>query len=66
MKEQPATKAQLIALRDALLRWRDKDAAAAVDNVIDILSNSTLRNSTKHEEDLGTRCIISGGEILEI
>jgi hypothetical protein len=32
------TKAQLIALRDLLLSHGDKSAAAAVDNVIDILS----------------------------
>ena len=32
------TKAQLIALRDLLLSHGDKNAAAAVDNVIDILS----------------------------
>ena len=37
-QEQPATKAQLIALRDLLLSHNDKNAAAAVDNVIDILT----------------------------
>ena len=35
---QPANKAQLIALRDLLLLHNDKNAADAVDNVIDILS----------------------------
>lgn len=34
----PATLPQLLALRDALLKWNDKDAAAAADNLIDILS----------------------------
>jgi hypothetical protein len=34
---KPATKAQLVALRDLLLEYGDKNAAAAVDNVIDIL-----------------------------
>lgn len=34
---KPATKPQLVALRDLLLEYGDKNAAAAVDNVIDIL-----------------------------
>ena len=37
---KPATKEQLIALRDLLLSHNDKHAAAAVDNVIDILSRA--------------------------
>ena len=37
-KVQPATQAQLIALRDLLLSHGDKNAADAVDNVIDILT----------------------------
>lgn len=34
---KPANKQQLVALRDLLLGHGDKNAAAAVDNVIDIL-----------------------------
>lgn len=34
---KPATKPQLVALRDLLLEYGDKNAAGAVDNVIDIL-----------------------------
>ena len=34
----PATYIQLVALRDLLLSYKDTNAAAAVDNVIDILS----------------------------
>ena len=41
---QPATKAQLIALRDLLLSHGDKNAAAAVDNVIDILTITAKKN----------------------
>ena len=37
-ESQPATKHQLIALRDLLLSHGDKHAAAAVDNVLDILA----------------------------
>jgi hypothetical protein len=40
---QPATKEQLVALRDLLLSHGDKSAAAAVDNVIDILSRVANR-----------------------
>jgi hypothetical protein len=42
---KPATKSQLLALRDLLLSHSDKNAAAAVDNVIDILSQVVLGKS---------------------
>lgn len=42
MTTKPATKEQLIALRDVLLAWKDKDTAAAVDNVVDLLGNSIV------------------------
>lgn len=37
---QPANKDSLLALRDQLLRMHDKDAAAAADNLIDLLSRN--------------------------
>ena len=37
---KPATKAQLIALRDKLSEWGHKDGAAAADNLIDLLTSS--------------------------
>ena len=37
---KPATKAQLISLRDKLLEWDHQDGAAAADNLIDLLTSS--------------------------
>jgi len=51
-RTQPATKAQLVALRDLLLSYSDKNAAAAVDNVIDILTlNHDQRTHAEIEAD---------------
>ena len=58
---KPATKAQLIALRDLLLEKCAKSAAAAIDNAIDMISTVAVEemldsNSTRNP---------SGGEINE-
>lgn len=44
-KVEPATKAQLIALRDLLLSHGDKNAASAVDNVIDLLTIAATKSN---------------------
>ena len=54
------TMRQLTNLRDYLLSENEQDAAAATDNLIDILRRIA------NPEDLGTHVIISGGEALEL
>jgi len=63
-----AHKGNLIALRDYLLSIGMKESAAAVDNVIDIMPIEAKRLDSQPvvNEDLGTRVIISGGEVLEL
>ncbi len=51
LETQPATKPQLLALRDTLLRMKDGDAAAACDNLIDLLSNSRNREDEERDAD---------------
>jgi len=46
-KTKPATLPQLLALRDALLRFHDKDAAAAADNLIDLLRQRNEPDGTE-------------------
>jgi len=43
VKIQPATFGQLIALRDMLLSYSEKDAAAAVDNAIDVICQAATK-----------------------
>ena len=62
---KPATKPQLLALRDLLLSHSDKNAAAAVDNVIDILSQVVLGKSPNDEDGTYPSPYISGGEVYE-
>lgn len=65
MTDKPASLPQLVALRDALLAWHDKNAAAAADNLIDLLSRDEPKPWTADDLD-GTEPspYISGGEVL--
>lgn len=54
-RPRPATKEQLVALRDLLLSHGDKHAAAAVDNVIDILTVAASDPRTPAEIDADER-----------
>lgn len=57
---KPADKASLIALRDLLLEWKDTNAAAAVDNVIDILS---LKAGSQPVEKSRSQMLIEAGVV---